>query len=286
MFIASQPQLIRPHEIARLVTAIPSTDADGLLTNRVVGTISVNDINPFLRFDELRYTTNRPITTDFSAQPKRGFESLTYMLAGQLRYRDTAGNSGTIAAGGARWTTAGSGIRHAETPTPVEGELQGFHIWLNLPACEKMQSPRHVDIAREDIPGLIYPKSRSEVRVVAGRYHGLMGPIAPPTTQPMILDVRLTPEAEITLPVPESHVGFVYVYEGAMAVEQTLINRGQAGILDDGNVLTLVAGALPCRAMVLTARMLHEPIARHGPFVMNTHEEIKQAFTDHQQNLF
>ena len=149
-----------------------------------------------------------------------------------------------------------------------------------------MQAPRHIEIAPEDIPCVIYPKSKSEVKVLAGRYHGLIGPISPPTTQPMILDVRLTPEAEITLPVPESHVGFVYVYEGAMAVERALLNRGQAGILGDGNVLTLVAGALPCRALVLTARVLHEPIARHGPFVMNTHDEIKQAFTDHQQGLF
>ncbi len=169
-------------------------------------------------------------------------------------------------------------------PEVVNGAVHGLQLWLNLPAAEKAQTPTYRDISATDIPAVIFPKA--EVKVIAGRYHGLMGPVASPTTQPFIADVTLKAEGELTLPILDDHEGFIYVFDGGVAVEQTLVNAGQAGILEPGNLLNLTAGQAGARVLIVTAKPLNEPIARHGPFVMNTQAEIKQAFTDYQNGLF
>jgi redox-sensitive bicupin YhaK (pirin superfamily) len=179
------------------------------------------------------------------------------------------------------------GIIHAErTQTdPVTGRGHGFRLWINLPASEKMLPPQWRAIDAADIPAVIFKDS--EVRVLAGQYHGLQGPVAPPTTKPFIADVLLKPEGEVTLPIPVGHQGFVFAFQHGVAVADRLVNRGQAGILGDvGDTLTLTAGRDGGRVLVVTGAPLREPIARHGPFVMNTLDEIKQAFTDHQNGKF
>ncbi len=284
MFMTTQPQQHRARRIARVVRAMPARAGMNVKLKRVIGGEALPDLDPFLAFDELTATTAEGIDGGFPGQTHRGFESITYVTRGRLRYSDNSGCESVIGTGGAQWLTSGRGRVHSEMPELADGEVQAFQLWLNLPAAEKMQPPVFRAIDAVDIPAVIFPKA--EVRVIAGRYHGLLGPVAPPATQPFIAEVVLKAEGELILPVDEAYDGFIYVYEGGVAVGQTLISHGQAGILDRGDVLNLTAGQVGARLLVLTASPLKEPIVRHGPFVMTSQQDIKQAFTDYQNGLF
>jgi len=284
MFMSSVPQVDQARRVLRLVRGIPASDSAGISLNRVIGTAALPDADPFLLFDELRCDDPKAYTDGFPNQPYRGFEAITYMVAGRLRHSDNKGHNGLIGPGSVQWLTAASGLMQSEMPVPQDGAFQGFQIWLNLPASEKMLPPVYRDFSARDIPAVIY--DQAEIRLLAGQFHGLLGPVTSASTQPFIADVSLGPEGEISLPIPETNAGFVYVFKGGVAVEKSLINVGQAGFLDHGNRLELVAGQDGARALVVTAKPIREPIVRHGPFVMNTQAEIKQAFTDYQNGLF
>ncbi len=284
MFMSPVHQVDQARRVMRLVRGIPASDSAGISLNRVIGTTALPDSDPFLLFDELRCQDAKAYADGFPNQPCRGFEAITYMIAGRLRHNDSQGHDGLIGPGDVQWLTAASGLMQSEMPVPQDGALQGFQIWLNLPAAEKMLAPAYRDFAARDIPAVIF--DQAEVRLLAGKFHGLLGPVAPQSTQPFIADVLLAPEGGISLAIPQGNDGFVYVFEGGVAIEQTLVNVGQAGFLTRGSHLELVAGQEGARALVVTARPVSEPIARHGPFVMNTQAEIKQAFTDYQNGLF
>jgi redox-sensitive bicupin YhaK (pirin superfamily) len=284
MFIASTPQVHMARRISRKVSGVPANDGAGVKLNRIIGAPEQGEADPFLLLDEIVSSDPRAYAAGFPNHPHRGFETITYVLSGQVRHRDNQGNEGVVQAGGAQWMTAARGVVHSEMPEQTDGHMHGFQLWLNLPSYEKMLDPAWRDIPATDIPAVIF--NNAEIRVLAGRYHGLKGPIASPTTQPFIADVELDPEAEVSLPIPENHAGFVYVFEGGVAVGQTLLNAGEAGFLTEGNAVTLTAGANKARALVITARPLNEPVVRYGPFVMNTHEEIKQALSDYRAGLF
>ena len=285
MFMSSVSNISGARTIARLIRGVPASDGAGIRISRIIGTLAFPDVDPFLLFDEVHM--DGVLAGAFPETPHRGFESMAYVLEGRLSHNDTLGNAGDVTAGGVQWLTMARGIIHAERAEPDLGTARGhgFRLWINLPASEKMLPPQWKAIAAEDIPAVIFKDA--EVRVLAGRYHGLEGPVAPPTTRPFIADVTLKPEGEVTLPIPIGHQGFVFAFEQAIAVGQALVNRGQAGILSDtGDQLTLTAGQTGGRVLVVTGAPIREPIVRHGPFVMNTLEEIKQAFTDHQTGKF
>jgi len=284
MFMSSQSPTDLPRIIVRLVRGLPATDGAGVRLNRVIGTESMPQVDPFLMLDEIRSEDPKAYIAGFPAHPHRGFETITYVLAGRLRHSDSKGHHGSIGPGEVQWMTAARGIVHSEIPEQNGGLMQGFQLWLNLPASEKMLEAKYRDIAAVDIPAVIF--GTTEVKLLAGQYHGLKGPINSPTTQPFIADVKLGSDGEITLPISEEHQGFIYVFEGGVAVDRTLVNRGQAGVIGAGNTLTLTAGEDGARALVVTGKPLNEPVARHGPFVMNTQQEIKQAFDDYQNGLF
>ncbi len=284
MFIASQPQVHVARRIDRKVSGMPANDGAGVKLNRVIGTSELDAVDPFLMLDEIVSSDPRAYMAGFPSHPHRGFETITYVLEGRVRHRDNKGNEGVIEPGGAQWMTAGRGIVHSEMPEQANGGMHGFQLWLNLPARDKMSEPVWHDIPAADIPAVIF--RNAEVRLLAGRYHGLKGPVTSPATQPFIADVSLATEAEVVLPIPEGHAGFVYVFEGGVAVGQTLINSGEAGILAAGNAVTLVAGGAQARVLVVAGKPLNEPIVRYGPFVMNTHDEIKQALSDYRAGLF
>ncbi len=284
MFMTPQPQQHRARRIARVVRAIPVRAGANVRLKRIIGSEALSDLDPFLVFDELTATITDGIEGGFPGQTHRGFESITYITKGRLRYSDNTGRESVVGTGGAQWLTSGRGLVHSEIPERVDGEVQAFQLWLNLPAAEKMQAPAFRAIEATDIPAVIFPMA--EVRVIAGRYHGLLGPIAPATTRPFIAEVILKPEGELILPVDEGHDGFIYVYDGGVAIEQNLISQDQAGILSGGDIINLTAGQAGARLLVLTARPLNEPIVRHGPFVMTSQQDIKQAFTDYQNGLF
>ncbi len=285
MFMSSVSNISGARTIARLIRGVPATDGAGVHVSRIIGTLAFPDVDPFLLFDEVHMEGT--ISGAFPETPHRGFESLAYVLEGRLSHDDTRGNVGDVTAGGIQWLTMASGLIHAEhtQPDAETGRGHGFRLWINLPACEKMLEPQWQAIAAEDIPAVIF--KTAEVRVLAGRFHGLEGPVSPPTTRPFIADVVLKPDGEVTLPIPLGYRGFIFAIDQGVAVGETLVNRGQAGILGDfGDELTLTAGQTGARVLVVSGAPLCEPVVRHGPFVMNTLEEIKQAFTDHQNGKF
>ncbi len=284
MFMSTQVQAYRARRVAKLVRAVSASDGAGIRLSRVIGTPAFDHYDPFLSFDDFYSAEPVAFIDDFPEHPYRGLETVTYMIEGGMQHSDSKGRSGEIGPGGVHWMTAGRGVIHAETPVAQNGRVHGVQLWLNLPASDKFAEPQYRDIASEDVPAVIF--NSAEVRVLAGRFHGLQGPVASSVTQPFIADVILASEGEVTITIPEDHQGFIYVFEGGVAVEHTLVNPGQAGLLDAGNVLNLVAGRDGARALVATARPLNEPVVRQGPFVMNTQAEIKQAFTDYQNGLF
>ncbi len=285
MYMSSVSSVPGARTITQRIRGVPATDGAGVRISRIIGTMAFPDVDPFLLFDEVHMEDVAP--GGFAETPHRGFESVAYVLEGRLGHVDTLGNAGEVRNGGVQWLTMASGVVHAERTQPAldTGRGHGFRLWINLPAREKMLEPQWRAIAPEDIPAVIFKDA--EVRVLAGQYHGLLGPVAPPTTKPFIADVTLQRDAEITLPVPSGYQGFVYAFEHGVAVGETLINRGQAGILGDaGDSVTLTAGQSGARVLLVTGIPLGEPVARHGPFVMNTLDEIKQALNDFQSGRF
>lgn len=283
MFMAPQPQAHRARRITRLLRALPVSVGPDMRLNRIIGTETLLQIDPFLQLDEVRADkAHRPLPA-FPPQPLRGFDILTYMTAGWVHHVNSRGVANDIGPSQAQWVTAGKGVIQSETPIADNGHLHGFQLWLNLPEAEKDREPELRRIPAEDIPAMIF--ATGEIRLLAGRYRGLMGPVST-ASQPFIADVVLNNEGDIALAIPEDHQGFIYVYEGGVAVEQTLVNPGQIGVLDVGTVLNLTAGAYGARVLVATARPLNEPIVRHGPFIMTSQQAIKAAFDDYRNGLF
>ncbi|GGZ25035.1 pirin family protein [Asticcacaulis endophyticus] len=274
----------KTRSVARLVRGIPATDGAGVKLNRVLGTQALPAVDPFLMMDEFRSDDPAAYIAGFPDHPHRGFETITYMLAGRMRHKDSKGNEGLLGPGDVQWMTTARGLVHSEMPEQQDGLMQGFQLWLNLPAKEKMLDPKYQDIPAATIPEITYDDAH--LKVIAGEYRHLKGPIASPTTQPFIVDVTLKADGDIGLPVPVDHDGFVYVFDGAVEIDHTVVTKGQAAVLTAGQSLVLTAGSDGARALVVTGKPLKEPIARHGPFVMNTPQEIHQAFADYQSGKF
>ncbi len=222
---------------------------------------------------------------DFREHPHRGFETVTYMLAGRMRHGDNQGNTGLLGPGSVQWMTAGRGIVHSEMPEQEDGLMWGFQLWVNLPAREKLTTPRYQDIAPERIPEVSL-QTGSTVRVIAGEFNGTRGPVQAIATQPLYLDVRLAAHDSFNTLVPESHNAFVYVYEGTLSIGQgegtRTMKRGELAVLSHGLILAATAQDEGARFLAIAGHPLNEPVARYGPFVMNTPEEIRQAFVDYQ----
>jgi len=232
---------------------------------------------------EVEYAPGEPKGTAW--HPHRGFETVTYMLAGAMRHRDHVGNEGELVAGSVQWMTAGRGIVHSEMPLQKDGLMWGFQLWVNLPARSKMTAPRYQDIPPEKIPEVeLAPGVRA--RVIAGEAAGVRGPVEGIVTQPLYLDVRMEPRSRATLVLTPGHAACAYVYEGQVALgadtKAQEIAAGRLAVLGDGDRLTAVTGGAAGRFLLLAARPLREPIARYGPFVMNTREEIVQAVEDYR----
>ncbi|MDA0224660.1 MAG: pirin family protein, partial [Proteobacteria bacterium] len=215
----------------------------------------------------------------------RGFETVTYMLAGRMRHGDNQGNTGLLGPGSVQWMTAGRGIVHSEMPEQEDGLMQGFQLWVNLPAKDKMTAPRYQDIAAERIPEVdAGPGAR--VRVIAGDFGAARGPVEAPATAPLYLDIRLDAEARLEVAVPLAHNAFIYVYDGAAAVSERGVTKGELAVLGEGDAVTLMATASAARLILVAGQPLGEPVARHGPFVMNTREELHQAVRDYSEGRF
>ncbi len=268
--------------IIRRVRGLPASDGAGVRLTRIIGQPTLDSLDPFLLLDAFGSTQGSDYIAGFPDHPHRGFETVTYMLAGRMRHRDNVGNSGLLTAGGAQWMTAGRGLIHSEMPEQSEGEMRGFQLWVNLPATHKMMAPRYQDIEPERVP-VCTPVPGARLRVIAGNVLGVEGPVDGIVTKPIFIDIALDAGARLSLPVPATHTAFVYPFEGAeLVLGSSSLPLGELGVLDQGDSVELSAPSGTVRMILAAAAPLREPVARWGPFVMNTEAEIRQAIADYR----
>lgn len=272
--------------ITRRIRGTDTSDGAGVKLKRIIGQAGLDMLDPFLLLDEFRSDTAGDYIAGFPEHPHRGFETVTYMLAGHMQHQDNHGNRGDLTPGSVQWMTAGRGILHSEMPQQEDGLMWGFQLWVNLPAKDKMIEPRYQDISPERIP-VVHPADGVEVRVIAGELDGAIGPVEGIATAPVYLDLSLQPGAELALNLPAGHHGFAYVFGG----ESTLVGgeplqRGELGVLSDGEQLQLTGGDKASRLLVVAGKPLREGVARYGPFVMNTQQEIHEAIADFRAGKF
>ena len=280
-----------PRAVERLVTGQATSDGDGVKLTRVLTQPLQRRLDPFLMLDAFGSDDADDYIGGFPDHPHRGFETVTYMIAGRMRHRDSAGNEGLLENGGVQWMTAGRGLIHSELPEQEEGRMEGFQLWLNLPAADKMGTPGYRDIPTGEIPELRLPGA--SVRVIAGTSHGVAGAVQKAHTEPLYLDLHLEPGATFEQPLPAGHNAFVYVYRGQLEIDggaaRTSVPHGRMAVLAnaaDRDGVRLQAGAEGARALLIAGRPLNEPIAQYGPFVMNKQAEIFQAVEDFRAGKF
>jgi hypothetical protein len=270
-------------EVARKVRGMPTSDGAGVRLTRVIGQPALDSFDPFLLLDELRSDDPNDYIEGFPNHPHRGFETVTYMLAGNMRHGDNQGNSGLLGPGAVQWMTAGKGLVHSEIPEQKDGLMWGFQLWVNLPAKDKLMKPRYQDIQGDKVPEVeLGPGARA--RVLVGTVNGVKGPVMEVATDPLYFDLHLEPNASYTATLPETHNAFAYVYQGEAKIGAagTGIRAQEMALLTRGASLPVKAGEQGARLIVVAGRPLNEPVARYGPFVMNTVDEIHQAFADYQ----
>ena len=269
--------------VERLVEGEPTSDGGGVRLTRLIGTAALDAVDPFLLLDEIRSESGADYVAGFPDHPHRGFETVTYVLAGRMRHRDNKGHGGLLVPGSVQWMTAGRGIVHSEMPEQEDGLMWGFQLWVNLPARDKMTAPRYQELPPEAIPETALPGGAT-ARVIAGVLDGVTGPVAGIATEPLLLDVMLPAGTGAEIPVPQGHNVFAYPFAGEARIGEParLARRGTIAVLGPGTRLTLAAPDVAARVLVAAARPLGEPVARYGPFVMNTPAEIRQAIADYQ----
>lgn len=286
MDMSSSSTALRPRAVERLVRGVATPDGAGVRLTRVLTQNLQRRLDPFLMLDAFRNENPEDYIGGFPDHPHRGFETVTYMIAGRMRHRDSAANEGLLGPGGAQWMTAGSGLIHSELPEQEEGLMEGFQLWLNLPARSKMIAPSYRDIPSDAIPEFTDDTGVC-VRVLAGESHGVAGAVARPDTEPLYLDVHLPAGARFVQSIPTGHNAFAYTYRGSVSVGGTEApDRHMAILANDGGDAVGLAAREASRVLLIAGRPLNEPIAQYGPFVMNTADEIRQTLVDYQRGDF
>ena len=276
--------------VDRLITGIPTNDGAGVRLTRIIGQPELSEIDPFLLLDEFRSDVAGDYIAGFPDHPHRGFETVTYMLAGCMRHGDNQGNAGLLRPGSVQWMTAGRGIVHSEMPEQEDGLMWGFQLWINLPASHKMTEPRYQDVEPESIQ-TIERADNSRIKIIAGQVDGIHGAVSSVTTDPTYLDLELPSSSGFRHDLPNDHAAFIYVYEGAARAGEgetaTRVNRGELAILSSGDTVEIsVEPGASARLLLVAAKPLNEPVVRRGPFVMNTEAEIHQAIDDFRAGRF
>jgi redox-sensitive bicupin YhaK (pirin superfamily) len=270
----------RQREVERMVVAQPTVEGAGVHLVRTLGSPMLPQLDPFLLLDEFHTDKPSDYLPGFPTHPHRGFETVTYMIEGNFEHRDILGNHGILRSGSAQWMTAGHGIVHSEMPAQRDGLLWGFQLWVNLPASQKMIKPRYQDIAPERLVPL--DVQDAQVRLIAGSFDGHTGPVEGIVTAPLMMDVRLERGGRTSVALPSDHNAFAYVIDGAVDLgeQRTAASKGTLAVLGTGDELTArtVDGG---RFLLVAGRPIGEPVARLGPFVMNTRAELRQAVEDY-----
>lgn len=280
-------------ELAQVLTARDSHDGDGVKLQRVFsfqGEQGADSLDPFLLLDEFSSDDAADYIGGFPDHPHRGFETVTYMLEGLMEHKDHMGNQGQLVPGSVQWMTAASGIIHSEMPMQEEGRMQGFQLWINLPATDKMKTPSYQEYRPEEIPSYTFSNGVS-LKAIAGQasINGIQvkGPVAGIATAPVYFDITLPSEAYLEIPVSTEHTVLTYVFEGELRAnhgrqKSQPLSRGQMGKWTNGDRIKVVTGEKGARLLLLAALPLNEPVVQYGPFVMNTREEIEQALSDYR----
>jgi redox-sensitive bicupin YhaK (pirin superfamily) len=272
--------------VERLVRGVATSDGAGVRLTRVLTQDLQRRLDPFLMLDAFRNENPDDYIGGFPDHPHRGFETVTYMIAGRMRHRDSAGNEGLLGPGGAQWMTAGSGLIHSELPEQEAGLMEGFQLWLNLPAASKMIAPSYRDIPSAAIPEF-QATGGVRVRVIAGESHGVAGAVSRPDTDPLVLDVHLPAGARFAQALPAGHNAFTYTYRGSARVSGTEVpDRHMAILANDGRESVEIEAIGDTRVLIVAGRPLNEPIAQYGPFVMNTADQIRQTLDDYRRGAF
>jgi len=280
-------RVTHPRAVERVIAGQPTSDGAGVRLTRVLTQPLQRRLDPFLMLDAFGTDDPQDYIGGFPDHPHRGFETVTYMIAGRMRHRDSAGHEGLLQNGGVQWMTAGRGVIHSELPEQEEGRMEGFQLWLNLAAKDKLRAPWYRDIQSADIPEFTTAE-HVKVRAIAGHSHGVDGAVQREVTQPLYLDIEVPTGASFMQSLPASHNAFVYVYRGALEIGGVDVPAQRMAILrnDDGSDGVVLKATAPARALLIAGRPLGEPIAQHGPFVMNTNEEIFEAVRDYQSGKF
>jgi redox-sensitive bicupin YhaK (pirin superfamily) len=277
-------------KVQQIITGQATTDGAGVELVRVIGQPAFMDLDPFLLLDAFRSDDPDDYIAGFPPHPHRGFETVTYLLDGRMRHKDNAGNEGIIEAGGIQWMTAGKGIVHSEMPEQQDGMLEGFQLWINLPSSHKMTAPAYQEHDAAHIP--LESRPGTAIKVISGKTsQGTVGPVNQPLTDPLYLDVSLQSDTEFDEDIAAGHNAFIYVIGGEVEIEdasakQLSLGRDQLAVLTQGDTVTLRSGNQAARFLLVAGKPLNEPVARGGPFVMNTEAEIRQAFSDYQRGNF
>lgn len=272
--------------VERLVQGIATSDGAGVRLTRVLTQPLQRRLDPFLMLDAFRNENPDDYIGGFPDHPHRGFETVTYMIAGRMRHHDSVGNSGLLGPGGAQWMTTGSGLIHSELPEQEEGLMEGFQLWLNLPAKNKMVAPSYRDIQPATIPEFTTADG-IRVRVIAGASHGIAGAVQRPDTEPLYLDVHLPAGRRFVQPIAAGHNAFTYTYRGSVNIAGTTVSdRHMAILANNGAGEVCIEASEDARVLIIAGQPLKEPIAQYGPFVMNTTEQIHQAMRDYEAGKF
>ncbi len=272
--------------VERLVQGIATSDGAGVRLTRVLTQQLQRRLDPFLMLDAFRNDKPEDYIGGFPDHPHRGFETVTYMIAGRMRHHDSAGNQGLLGPGGVQWMTAGSGLIHSELPEQDAGLMEGFQLWLNLPGRNKMIKPSYRDIPAADIPEFTTSEG-IRVRVIAGASHGVAGAVHRPDTEPLFLDVHLPAGSRFVQPINSAHNAFTYTYRGNVTIADTAVpDRNMAILSNDAALELCVETQEDSRLLIIAGHPLKEPIVQHGPFVMNTSEEIQQTLRDYRDGKF
>ena len=275
---------MKKRHVIEIIPARRTSDGDGVKIKRIVGRHGMIDLDPFLLLDEIKSDESKDYIGGFPPHPHRGFETITYMKNGSFRHNDHLGNEGSINSGGAQWMTAGSGVIHSEMPEQEHGSLHGFQIWLNLPAKDKMQKASYRNIQAEQMPNIVVDRDIA-IKLLAGDLYlegkTYQGPIRGQSTKPIYGDITLPEGKKVSLPLDEAYNGYIYLYEGALTIENKIISAQSLVRLGKGDEVTIMAD-MNARFLLLAGIPIGEPIANYGPFVMNTKEEIDRAVREYQ----
>jgi redox-sensitive bicupin YhaK (pirin superfamily) len=273
-----------PRTVTNITNAQHTKEGAGVFIWRSIGKQDLPELDPFLLLDSFGTDNPDDYIAGFPDHPHRGFETVTYMIEGSMRHKDSTGAEGLLGPGSIQWMTAGKGIVHSEMPEQKEGKMQGFQLWVNLPAADKMCEPRYQNIDPKDVP-VVTTDDGTVIRVLTGTANGVTGPVTGISVDPVYIDIAMKSGSTHTQAITTGHTAFVYAFEGSIEVAGTTVEINQLALLSDGNEVTLTSQNTG-RAILISGAPIGEPVARYGPFVMNTKEEISQAINDFQSGDF